>query len=838
MTQQIYEAFLAKAHLTDEHRQELRKKRGFTDETIDRFRFVSGGPYVKKILDELKGKFERQALVEAGLFQEANQTVIPSGQILEDRIIIPYIDEAGNATLIRPHKLGFKDVGIQPYCRMLLAGKPEHIVLTEGEFKAVALAQWNIPALAIPGIQSHAGKHFERLCSLLKEFEVQRITVIFDNEIKDDPKLPNYKERPEDRWDTPYWAYVMAAKLKKAGFDVNIGWLPDAWRKNGKVDFDSALAAGKTREDILAVIERAVVPSEFLDSLLPEAQRIVRRKIAQYFMRSPVRREFNRYVIERVRGDGSARLEEVISNFVIDIKASFFSPEGCMRHVKFTNEFGEESEVFVLEPADMAGVGEFKKFCFGRGNYVFQGSGADLTEIWKYELLRDTGDMIYTPEQIGEIRPGFWLFANVAVKNGKVYQPDSDGIFWIDGAGYKPRSLSVGLKGEIAEDSIPSLYTGSIDILKVAETLKASVGGYQAYMGLGWVVATIFSREIFKVYKAFPFPFVHGKRESGKSTFMRWLMAFFGVETEGANIAESTQNYIMRVLGYYSSLGIWFDEYRNEQRITQKDGYLRSAFNRQLSGKGVKEAFGAKSYSVHGTIALSGEELPRDNGLFTRCVPLQISAYGREREHYDKLNRGMERFSGFTFWLITHYDELKDRVLKTIRELKEALVQCDITDRAAENWAILAGAFHAVIKEDPDFIKWVLKACQEVKRIAEEEHMLNQFWNDVAILEADGELGPAHFALKDDKLAIWFPAVYNAWAEQYRRRTGKEPFDRTSILKYLQDEPYYAGTIGGVRLKGGKRWCHLISPENAPEPVKELIDHIKWQEQTGTNDYR
>src|SRR5690606_20740348 len=239
------------------------------------------------------------------------------------------------------------------------------------------------------------------------------------------------------------------------------------------------------------------------------------------------------------------------------------------------------------------------------------------------ELMRDMGDVVHMPEQIGEIKPGFWLFGNVAVYKGDVVRPDSDGIFWIDGMGYKPQSLTVGPRGEMIEDAIPALFTGEVDIKEIVEHFRGALGGgYEACVGLGWVVATLFSRPIFVRYKAFPFPFPHGKRESGKSTYMRWLMAFFGSETDGVSLAETTQNYIMRALSYYSSLGVWFDEYRNEPRITQKDGYLRSAYNRQLAGKGIKDAFGARSYVVRGTVAISGEELPRDNGLFTRCVPI------------------------------------------------------------------------------------------------------------------------------------------------------------------------------------------------------------------------
>lgn len=860
-SQQIYEAYLSQCQLDSKHRAELKLKRGFSDKTINDLRFVSSGN--KQTLESLRNQFDDDSLISAGVFVKVNNAVVPATQLTEpDRVIIPYLDSSRRVTLLRPHKLGLQDVRVQPYCSFLLKDKPKHIIITEGEFKAAALYQWGVPAIAIPGVSSFASKHFERLVSLLEQHGVKHVTVVFDNEIKDNPNYSNYKQKPEDRWDTPYWAYIMGYKLGKKGFVADIGTLPADWMKDGKIDFDMALAMGKRKQDIVNVVRAAVPPTEYLDTLPDSAQRIVRRKIARYFTTSPIRREYGKYLIERKRGD--VTYEEQLSNFVINIEASYFSSEGCIRHVRFVNQFGESSDGFTMTPTDMAGPGEFKKFCFGKGNYVFEGTGTDLTEIWKYELARDTGAIIYTPEMIGEIKPGFWLFGNLAIKNhlssvgmygdgdpnpsagelmyengmaySEVYCPDDDGVFWVDGVGYKPQSLDIGPRGEQSQDAIPSLYIADNSkalIKEVAERFKDNVGGYAAYMGIGWVAATIFSRVIFREFKSSPFLFPHGKRQSGKTTYMRWIMMFFGIETEGIGLKESTQNYIMRVLAYRSSLGVWFDEYRNEREVTKKDGYLRSAYNRQASGKGIKSEFGARSYSVHSTVAISGEELPQDNGLFTRTIPLQISENKRNREHYEWLNKMSEKFSGFTYHLIVNYPYYAPKIIKAIKQMKAALVEQDITDRTAENWAIIAACFDVTVKQDPEFIKWVFKECQEVKQAAEDEHMLAQFWNDVVVLESEGELGLDHFkVLKyNEEFAVWFPAVYNKWAEYYRRRTGKEPFDRMSVLKYLQDESYHK-EARTVKFSGSARKALIISLDDtsAPSTVIELAESVYERE--------
>lgn len=839
----IYTTLVRDTALTDAHREELRSRRGFTDDLIERLSFRSGGQQITGVIDNLRTKYSDQALLDAGILVEVNGVLSYNQQLLEDRLLIPYLDEKGEVYHLRPHKLGFKGLPIHPYCRYLLQGDAAEIVLTEGEFKAAALYQWGIPALAIPGVSSFADKYFDRLMELLKEFGVKKVVVIFDNEIKDNPAFPNYKQKPEDRYDTEFWSYMMAYKLGRTGLVTRIGRLPDEWREKGKVDFDGALAAGKSREEILRVIDQAKTPTEYLQSFDEQAARVVRRKLAKQFTRVPLKREFNKYVAQRFKGGET--YEETISNFVLNIKSSFFTPDGVIRSVQLVNEYGETSDIFSLAPSDMAGLNEFKKFCFGKGNYVFEGSTQDLLNVWKLEFLRDIGDLIYMPDRIGRINKNLWLFGNLAICKGKVYRPDNDGIIWIDGKGYKPQSLQIGARGESIEDAIPSLREAAVNITDIAAKLRQSVGGYEAYMGIGWMIATIFSEDIFEQYKCLPILFPHGKRESGKSTFMRWLMAFFGVENDGVGLAETSQNYIARALSYYSSLGAWFDEYRNENRVTQKDGFFRSAYNRQLSGKGTATAFQARGFAVHATAAISGEELPKDNGLFTRCVPLQISAYKRDRTWYDWLNNYKGRFSGFVFWLLTNYERLRPQIMANIAELKQALLALDVSDRTAENWAICAGAFDTVVLQDAEFIRWVGETCKEIKQAGEEEHMLNQFWGDANYMILSGEINYINFfglyegEGEEGHLGVYIRGLYDAWAKYYRQKTGREAFDKQSVLSYLQKEPYYVKTgVITKRLNGTPRKTHLLEISQMPEVLLDLVETIRSKERpAGPVDY-
>lgn len=824
-TKHPYERLIELAHLTPEDRESLKEKRGFTDAIIDEFRFRSAGDYMREVISRLQMEYAGDRLLEIGILRNINGTLLPEKQLLEERVIIPYLDEEGHIYYVRPHKMGLSNIPVEPFCRYLLKDHPRKIILTEGEFKAVALKAWEIAGLASPGTGTFGEKNLERLVYLLQEFEVKEVCVVFDSEEKGNPEFSNFKEQINKRFDTQYWSYMMAYKLRQAGFITTIGWLPAEWRVNGKIDFDGALAQGRTAAEIKKVIKAAKSYKDFLSSLDEEGQRVVKKKIAKHFSKKNIKREFNKYTTTAHSANGQ-EFEKEISNFVINIKSNFFTQDSVIRNVQLVNTYGEVSDVFPIESSSMAAADAFKKFVLSKGNYVFKGTGTDLTNIWEYEFLNNDGELIYMPEQIGWIEAHkVWLFGNMAIKNGKIYRPDNDGIIWVEGKGFKPQSFSVGSID--IENSIPCLSEKAIKIQDVADRIRHSVGGYEAYIAIGWVIATIFSKDIFTKYKCMPILFPHGKRESGKSTFMRWMMMFFGVETEGISVGKTTTaNYVARALSYWSSLGIWFDEYRNETGVIEKDGLFRSAYNRQLSGKGTATAFQAKGFSVASVLSISGEELPKDNGLFTRCIPLQISSYKRNREFYEWINKTSEYFSYLTFDLIRNYDLYKDRIMANIADLKAALVQRGITDRTAENWGICAACFDSVVMEDAGFIQWVEQSCQEIKRTGEEEHMLNQFWTDVNTMISSNDLGDKHLKIEDNKLYLWMQGVYGEWTAYYRKRTGRDPFDLQSISKYLKEEPYCLEASVPKKIGKVSRRTYVIDLEKSNDIIREISDSL------------
>lgn len=76
-----YERLIELAKLSDADRENLKVKRGFSDATIERFRFRSCGKYLKDVIEQLKQEFPLAVLLDSGILVDSNGTTIPNSNL-------------------------------------------------------------------------------------------------------------------------------------------------------------------------------------------------------------------------------------------------------------------------------------------------------------------------------------------------------------------------------------------------------------------------------------------------------------------------------------------------------------------------------------------------------------------------------------------------------------------------------------------------------------------------------------------------------------------------------------------------------------------------------------
>lgn len=872
-TIQIYSLFLKKALLDEVDRQKLKKDRGFTDDIIDLCQFKSCRPENREIIKELQGQFGEDALLEAGILQVGDDGIKPCGQLLGtytsdgkfvNNICIPYFNSDGEIFYIRPHKFGLKNKGINIYCPTQKLTGDRTWIITESEFKAVAALQFGYPAIGLPGIHSFAVNNFDRLQEFIVSLAINNIVIIFDNEIKTNPQFKNYKPNVAKQWDTQWRAIDMCRKLLRKIPDlasVKIGVLPEAWMSEGKIDIDGALAQGRTAAEFKTVVYKAIDWNQYLDTVPTIGKKIIRRKIytEDLLGRSKVKKKEAGYFLERSKKAGRDEppmiYEESVSNFTMEIKKTLIEGGNHVREIMFRGQDGTLSTNPVIAQKGTNILRDFKSWVFSCGDYHFTGSQEDLDHIWTLEGALGDGREILRPEQIGYLKNNIeqpaWLFGNVMIKDdGAILLPDDDGIIWEGLTGYSPRSITEDASNSAHITKMPIINLSDVkfelsELRDLVDKMEKIYGTKSIRLAIGWIIACLFSDEIYKKYACFPILFIAGKRESGKSTLGNWLMAMVGLsDTAGDSLSATTIAGAERNLAWFNNLPYWLDEYRNNAKIKKWEGFFRNAYQRQGTSKGTLGTE-IRSHSINAGIILSGEETPQDNAFLSRCIIIPLIKNRERSPESNEFFKEVEdlRTQGLLSRLVLEVIKVKSKLLPIILEhidgWKKRFLAKKIGERIALNYAIPSVCYDAIFLRDKppierqDFMQWVIEESTKTELEKESEHMLAIFMEDLVTLHKDlGEFYSVFTQNSEPKgkrrIAIHFPTFYSKWTETFRRK-GFEQFKRGTILSYIREELYFIDDNKLRRINGKPVRALILSldPEdNPPDGLLYLADGV------------
>jgi len=823
----------------------LKRKRGLTQETINEAKLISGKKdRLIPSLEILKEKYAEKDLIDSGILHE-NKLIhirwIEDERNPKGKIIIPYLSKDQEVIYLRCHKLGPSNVPIQIYGQHIFEYQTDHVVITEGEFKSLALIQNTIPSIAIPGISSFGGKHLYRLIKLLKKYLITKVTILFDNEVKNDPKQNSYKPDPMDRWDTEYWACRMAKQIKYTKNykfqTVRIARLPDNWRVDGKIDPDQALTLGKKKEDFTEVIENAKEYHDYIKSLPEkEARVVVYYKIEKDRMQNGnLNTDYKnyRYTWQSIDPEGNITVEPQ-SNFILDPLFSIKKADTSYERRFLVKSAEHQEEPIEFNENDWSRLNHFKKKLLKTEDFVWYGGQKQLDhlqglmakkrypkvaiEVNCYGRISETNeDYNRIDENISNEEHvsahGYWVFRDGIIKDEKFYPIENKKVVWGDGLiGIIPPK-----NGETASPHVEKNYKDFIDPYELFEKLTSNIKNENVDIALGWIWACVFADFIFEKYGFFPILGVFGQAGCGKTTFCHVLTSMWGLENHATNpikFSTSTPKGVDRTLSKMASLPVWVDEFRNDiQNNSQKKiiDSFRSTYNRQ---SGVAAVYSGDNKTttntIRGCLILSGEELPTDTALRQRTIPIFLQHVKRDATLLDELQKAAKKSIGVIIQLIIQSEEIKNDLLDYIENIRKNFVQIAEDDRIATNFAICIGtycfveSFFSEIEEETLDVKinnairsklgFIKNTVEEIKQ---DDH-INHLWEsiDTMIRNFDSNgvsiINRIHLHLSSDKkhLHLNFKDIFGLYYEFSQRRSGRKPFNQKTIENYLKELPY------------------------------------------------
>ena len=545
-----------------------------------------------------------------------------------------------------------------------------------------------------------------------------------------------------------------------------------------------------------------------------------------------IKEENNAYHI--LKTYDSFREYKKISNFTIEIVSKLDYGTHIERSVRFNSDRGKK-DLFILKSDNMPDARSFKKFCLSKGDLVFEGTDKDLNEIWKYEFGKNTNDEISMADGVGYLKQfNAWIFSNLAIIDNKIIRTDKNNIFRIgerEGIKILPFGSDIKLPGlKIPENS----YEIGKNLNSAELLFNKNLGGFKGSLIISYIVATIYSFDFYKEYKFFPILYAYGKYSSGKNTVCGYIMSFFGFNDESAakNAQETTQTAISRYLQYFSFIPFWLDEYKpQDKHIKLSEGFLKDVYNKAGSVKALRAESGVREVKVRDNLILSGEYMPNDTALRSRCFPLTLSEKDRDDSVYNEIVNLSKDFSKITAYLLLNKNPgIVSNYFRIFENLKQKYRISGLDSRQSEIYAAFSAARVLINDISPvpeGFLNWVkVQAGNETSR-RDEESLLVTFFETVEGLKARGEIQTGHHILiEEEKIYLWFAEIFRICEKEYRQRRYESMPSKQTILDQISEEDYFLNKNHPKRISGIPRNCLVLDLNKCPQTIKNLVEGL------------
>lgn len=450
-----------------------------------------------------------------------------------------------------------------------------------------------------------------------------------------------------------------------------------------------------------------------------------------------------------------AGMPAAVSNFKMECLYLLRGADGNVtRLVRLVNTKGEMSEGREIGGADMlpnelyAGSEKFRQWVQSKGNFAWGGdAGAGNTELQAMQW-DVTEDAAYRTVKLieycgwheikkaggGQPARGIWFYNGCAIdgKGGPWLLPDADGIIWHEGLGYatsskgreldfahgrptmllkrgednqavvlpfepdksewQPESHEIHGGGKSREALLGGFFR------EVCRRFYDTAGGPGGLMAVASVLGYAVGPEFFEQLGCLPSTFIPGEMGSGKTFFSNWLMGFQGyAPTKGLGLGKGsfvTVPGLCAQLENYSSLAVWFDEYREHEITPEKIAVIRAAYDRQLANKWTPDGV---QRVIRTTPLISGETTTSDPATHSRYMQLQLSRQDRLADHLTWLRDNRGDFVRFWMYIMENRPLFIEMVMKNVAGWFTSKATENMPERSRATYALAYGTFMALV---------------------------------------------------------------------------------------------------------------------------------------------
>lgn len=843
---EVLNEFLKRTELSFDDRDRLKKERGFSDELISSSLFRSARPENKDVILELLKEFGQRSCSEAGLVVIKNNQAEPTNKLLgvgkdgswQPNILIPYL-EGEECVAIRPHKNFIKGKALNIYYASDEYSEEATTIMTEGEFKAKAATAYGYQAFAVPGIASfvgdkQAGKKFVEFYESIACEGVRDVVILFDNEDKGNPDLPKYKEDPLNRWDVQYYAYLMCLKMNEYGADIDcrIAWIPDQYRdKDGKADIDGLLAAGVEEDVFDEIVNSAVDENDFLDSLPDEARDVIQGKLARREDRVKFVVRNGCYYVPVVNPkDGS--VEEVqVSNFLMTYLATHLTEDGDFNYEFQVTNDEKQSNIIRFDGSEFADYKRFRRKLASYGKFIWMSSGRNLDSLF-LEVVPDQMKVVHDRNKIGwddELK--LYFFDNCALDSkGEVIPYGEGGDVQLGDKFYRVEQTDTRQTVNFAIGSSGKNW-GIEDLVEISKRLSVNYGTLAMYDVCAWFVGAVYKPWLFPINRTFPLLGLFGRKNSGKTRLMQWLLSIFYDTPEAISFDSSTRPGLRNQSTLLQYLPVWLDEFRNDQKGKSYLDMLRGIYDHNQVIISSNTPGKNRVFKLRSSLILSGEHIPADEtgALNQRMITVQLHDKP-EGSQFGWFETRYSTFGGILSYLLKNKDKNIDIIkAEYFQRLEKYRKMPHVEQRIAINYALVHSISKKLLGVDESLLQLQLK--EVFADIRQDDIEIDPLTNMIeACLRYHNAKGIVanvtygidvrHSVSNLADVVVYFnlKSCLDFFNEVLKRQ-GKTPHVLAQVRRALKDHPWISNESANIRIRGGQVKCYTVNLKRCPESL-------------------
>ncbi len=552
----------------------------------------------------------------------------------------------------------------------------------------------------------------------------------------------------------------------------------------------------------------------------------------------------NAYHLRKWDKDGEPTYERITNYYLKPINIYVeMNQDDHIREYLMINEAGHHAGPFKFTPGIFGSFTEFKKFCTGKGRFIYFGTEKTFPKIQNHVLVKSEGfAKVNLIPRVGYV-PKFkiWIFNNFAIKDGQIYKEDEKNIIWINGAGYQSYNKSNN-QNDYSHTSLNLNRepTGDAESMQAfheyISKLCFSYGNYKIKIAISWMIANIYSFDVFSKYHIFPFLFIHGKTRSGKDVLSNWLISLFGLDHSiKESLPQMTSTVgINRKSAYYSAMPVVLDEYKNNHKIAERfDGFFKNLATRTGVTKGSKIAGEMKTEPIYSNFIFTSEELPIEPAIVNRSVVIRLNPNERDDSVYDEINAKTLDYFMIGINLIKQAESKREYFFKAITHLKQKLMDAGVNTYNSEAYAIAGAGYVTFFPHDASFEETLLAEAKDANSKKESTDKLAQFWDDMQTIHASKDFkGQEVVVRRSDNLYVWTKFMCDKWNE-FRQRAGNSPYGFYDLQELLKESPGYLDNNKVVRIGDNTRRCVVFKESEISEHFKDFLNgYFKQEDET------